>query len=75
MVLVLFADGTTAEVQECADVVRRGNAVIFLDYLGAPLVSFFTEDLLGYTLNPVVADEMAPETNSEPVGDQAGKPK
>ena len=60
MVLVLFADGTTAELPQCEDVVRRGNALIFLDQAGAPLVSFLTAELLGYSMNPIVAFALAP---------------
>jgi hypothetical protein len=58
MLLLLFVDGTTGEVQNCTDVVRKGNALVFLDTLGAPIVSFFTEDLLGYTLDHDVAKGM-----------------
>jgi hypothetical protein len=64
MVLLLFVDGTTGEVQNCTDVVRRENALLFLDSFGAPVVSFFTEDLLGYTLNSDVVKGMAVSDNN-----------
>jgi hypothetical protein len=75
MVLLLFVDGTTGEVQNCTDVVRRENALLFLDSVGAPVVSFFTEDLLGYTLKHDVAKAMTGSDDSGSLNASVRRPR
>ena len=50
MVLLLFYDGSKAEVQGCSDVVHEPGLLICLDYLGASLATFSDRKILGYTL-------------------------
>ena len=54
MVLLLFYDGSAAEIEDCEDVIHEPGCLICVDYLGASLATFSDADILGYTLDPLV---------------------
>ena len=57
MVLILFYDGSKAEIPQCEDVVHKPGCLICVDYLGAAIASFLDTELAGYTLDPaIIAD-------------------
>ena len=58
VVLLLLTDGSLIEVPHVTDVAHKPGAIVCLDPFDAPVASFDTSEVLGYTLNPRVAEAM-----------------
>jgi hypothetical protein len=58
MILLLMRDGTSLEIPQGFDVVHKPGCIVCIDSWGASITSFLAEELLAYTLNPGVAEEL-----------------
>ena len=58
MVLLLLTDGSLLEVPHVAYVAHKPGALVCFDPNKAPVASFDTSKVLGYTLNQRVAEGM-----------------
>jgi len=58
MILLLMRDGSSLEIPQGFDVVHKPGCIVCIDSWGASITSFLTEELLAYTLNPGVAEEL-----------------
>ena len=54
MVLLLFTDNSSVQIDECEDVIHERGRFSCIDYGGTILATFPERDLLGYTLDPHV---------------------
>ena len=54
----MLTDGTYVELPRGFDVVHKPGCLVCVDALGASLVSFFDKEVLAYTLNSTVAEQM-----------------
>ena len=61
MILLLLTDGSFVEIPHAADVAHKPGAIVCYDPNDAPVASFNTSEVLGYTLNPHVAHAMKEE--------------
>lgn len=52
MILILFRDGTTAEIPSVEDVVHKHGSLVCVDYEGDAIASFRDARVLAYTLDP-----------------------
>ena len=60
MMLLLFYDGSTAEIEDCDDVVHLPGCLLCVDALGASVATFEDTEILGYTLDPSIIRELEP---------------
>jgi len=58
MILLLMRDGSSLEIPQGFDVVHKPGCIVCIDSWGASIASFLAEELLAYTLNPGVAEEL-----------------
>jgi hypothetical protein len=66
MILILLRDGSTAEITAVEDVVHGPGSLVCVDYLGAPVASFFAEGVLAYTLDPSAIHRYRSAENEPP---------
>ena len=65
MILLLLRDGTTREVYDCEDVIHKPGYLICLNYQGEPLTTFAAQEIVGYSLDPKIAETMREGGGSE----------
>ena len=51
MMLLLFYNGSTAEIENCEDVVHVPGFLVCVDGLGASVATFEDGEILGYTMD------------------------
>ena len=62
MVLLLMIDGRLVEIPQAIDVAHKPGALICFDANGAPVASFDSKEILGYTLKLHVCEAMKDKT-------------
>ena len=68
MILLLMRDGSSLEIPQGFDVVHKPGCIVCIDSWGASITSFLAEELLAYTLNPGVAEELTEVGAGTPQG-------
>ena len=73
MVLLLLTDGSLLEVPQVKDVAHKPGSLVCYDPNHAFVASFDASKVLGYKLNPYVAEAMKDGTESLDPDDNGGR--